>query len=332
MASIWAKVDALLPVNPKAFAAGFWGTTIFAHLILINKAHGCQGLIPANFVRPGYLARYLQIDQAVGAGTVLDPENGKRSERSVSEIAQEIVKLGLRHAADEHLIAFRDDGVELLGWGEEWGQAPTTSAERGRKYREKQKNTPPNDSERDQTGERSERSENASVPQTSEENRVDQNRVEERTPIVPLGDAPPAPGVEKKTKAKADRKSKREKLLAKHGEIAGELWDLQEMLRASAIPRSRPLAADDERLERVCQRLEGKGSREECELVLRAYATEAKRNPNSAQWFNGVTNWRKKNFDTTLGGIGAEKTKKTGRAKPMARDTVTTTGEQDLRK
>jgi hypothetical protein len=41
---------------------------------------------------------------------------------------------------------------------------------------------------------------------------------------------------------------------------------------------------------------------EDCEHVLRRYAAEARARPReSAQWFDGVTNWRPENFARALG-------------------------------
>jgi hypothetical protein len=123
MGSIWAKIDALLPMNPKGFDAAWWGCQIFANLLLINKAHGCDGLIPVRFVRPEYLARYLQMDTA----KVIGPH------------AVELVKHGLEEAKRAELIRITADGVEILGWDRKWGRGADSSTERTRKWREKQR-------------------------------------------------------------------------------------------------------------------------------------------------------------------------------------------------
>ena len=144
--------------------------------------------------------------------------------------------------------------------------------------------------------------------------------------VIGMGVAAPSP----------TRGTEHESLLAKWGEEAGELWDLQEILRASVIPGSKPLKPTADRLVRVCERLQGKAegegaSREDCEAVLRAYAEEARRRPDSAKYFNGETNWRPRNFDRTLGSINTQtpKPKTSGAAKPMARDAVEA-GVQEL--
>lgn len=79
------------------------------------------------------------------------------------------------------------------------------------------------------------------------------------------------------------------------------LWSLQEELRHESIPGSRPLLATDERLKRIQDRLEAGATVEDCEHVLRVYAADAKSKPESREWFNGETNWRKDNFDRALG-------------------------------
>lgn len=89
-------------------------------------------------------------------------------------------------------------------------------------------------------------------------------------------------------------------VLKRHLAEAQELWSIQDRLR-----ERKPLKPTAERLLRVAERLDAGASFEECETVLRAYASEAKRNRDSARWFNGETNWRKDNFDRTLGSAAA---------------------------
>jgi hypothetical protein len=89
----------------------------------------------------------------------------------------------------------------------------------------------------------------------------------------------------------------------KQNEAANRLWDLQETLRKEAIAGSRMLRATPERLERISNLLDAGNTEDDCAEVLRAYARESRANPKSAQWFNGETNWRKDNFDRTLGRI-----------------------------
>jgi hypothetical protein len=89
--------------------------------------------------------------------------------------------------------------------------------------------------------------------------------------------------------------------LDKHREACLRLWTLQEKLRKASIPGSRSLHSADARLSRVAERLESGATEADCEHVLQVYAHEARRNRESAGWFNGETNWRPDNFDRALG-------------------------------
>lgn len=344
MASQWAKIDALLPVNPKAFQAGFAGTAIFMHLILINKAHRCGGLIPPGLAAPKYLARYLQIEAAVAAGEIQTPRTDERANvrdvqkaiegRTIAECASDFVRSALNSARDAGLVGLETGGIRILGWDDSWDKAPTTSAERGRKYRERlRKDESGVGSERERTETNGKTFANETERQRDANARVEENRIEENTPNPSGGPAravEPIPGPPPSQKRK--RATELDRVLAEHGAEAGELWDLQEMLRASAIPRSRPLEPTSERLGRICQRLAGGASREDCEAVLRSYAAEAKRDPGAARHLNGVTNWRPENFDRTLGACGSDTpAASVGRATPMARDATAEAGPQDLK-
>ena len=90
-------------------------------------------------------------------------------------------------------------------------------------------------------------------------------------------------------------------MLAKHRAAAERLWQRQNELRREAIPGSRMLAATDADLARIAERLEEGRSEDDCDHVLRVYASEARRNPGNAKWFNGQTNWRPENFARALG-------------------------------
>jgi hypothetical protein len=94
------------------------------------------------------------------------------------------------------------------------------------------------------------------------------------------------------------------------------LWKLQEDLRAQTIPKARPLKATEDRLDRVVERLE-ENTPADCEHVLQVYAADAVRKPDSREWFNGETNWRKANFDRALGRAIPQRDSKP--ARPAAR-------------
>jgi hypothetical protein len=80
------------------------------------------------------------------------------------------------------------------------------------------------------------------------------------------------------------------------------IWELQNQLRQQSIPGAQPLRATPKALARVAKVLEDGHTVEDCEHVLRRYAAEARARPReSAQWFDGVTNWRPENFARALG-------------------------------
>jgi hypothetical protein len=162
MAAIWAKIDALLPMNPKCFAAGFFATTIYSHLLLLNKAHGRRGKLGAAMASPTYLVRYLQIDR----------------EMEPAEAFQRVQE-ALRACVREGLIALENDGVRILGWNGVWSET-LTSTERTRKWRESQRDesgtgeTPGTDGD-----ERDKRDKRDVGTSRSDQIRVEEKRIEE---------------------------------------------------------------------------------------------------------------------------------------------------------
>jgi uncharacterized protein YdaU (DUF1376 family) len=101
--------------------------------------------------------------------------------------------------------------------------------------------------------------------------------------------------------ASAKKRSTKNTALDKHRDVCVRLWDFQESLRMKYIPGSRALVGNDERLTRVAERLEAGHTEQDCQHVLRVYAEEATKGPESARWFNGETNWRPDNFDRAMG-------------------------------
>lgn len=82
---------------------------------------------------------------------------------------------------------------------------------------------------------------------------------------------------------------------------ASSLWTLQETLRAE-LPDMPPLRPTDAALERVGACLATTGASDhEADHVLRVYQADAKRDANKRQWFDGVVNWKPKNFTFALG-------------------------------
>lgn len=158
MGAIWAKVDALLPMNPRCFAAGFMATTIYSNLLLLNKAHGRKGKVSVAMASPEYLVRYLQIDREFEAA-----EAFRR------------VKDALRACVKEGLIALEDDGIQILGWSGQWSEN-TTSTERTRKWREKQRDAAEPDGDGGTAGTGWDESDVGTS--RLEENRLEENRSE----------------------------------------------------------------------------------------------------------------------------------------------------------
>lgn len=103
------------------------------------------------------------------------------------------------------------------------------------------------------------------------------------------------------SKPKPKRPGKKDGLLATYREPAARLWEYQEQLRVAAVPRTRRRAPTDADLIEVAEVLALGHSEDDCRHVLRVYAAEARRNPESARWFNGETNWVPANFRRNLG-------------------------------
>lgn len=78
-----------------------------------------------------------------------------------------------------------------------------------------------------------------------------------------------------------------------------ELWELQERYRREVNPKSKALKLSPERRRRVAARLKAHGEGA-CRHVLEVRRAESLANPESARWFNGVTNWRPDPFELAL--------------------------------
>jgi hypothetical protein len=122
---------------------------------------------------------------------------------------------------------------------------------------------------------------------------------------VPSVGSDPEAAASEQPPPKAKRSKKANGVLEKHRAEAERLWQIQTELRQNAIPGSRPLAPNDERLTRIAERLEAGATPADCETVLEHYADRARRDPGQRQWFNGTTNWRRENFETALGMVGS---------------------------
>lgn len=125
----WAKLDALLWSNPKILRLPrrerWWAGIVFKQLLLINRAHRCDGEIPASLADPAFLAAACHLEDA----PFLDKP------------PHDLIRFGLRAATRANLIAGLEDGpgCQIVGWGPEWSRSPDTSTERVRRYRARQK-------------------------------------------------------------------------------------------------------------------------------------------------------------------------------------------------
>jgi hypothetical protein len=91
-------MDSLLPMDPRVVRAGFWAGQVYLHLLLLNRAHKCEGLVPSKYCAPDYLARYLGLDAAP----------------HLASPAGLVMRDALKAAARESLIAIEPDGVRLV--------------------------------------------------------------------------------------------------------------------------------------------------------------------------------------------------------------------------
>ncbi len=97
------------------------------------------------------------------------------------------------------------------------------------------------------------------------------------------------------------KERRRTSILAKWRTQVMHLWDRQRDLRRGVSLKARELAATDDALRLVADRLEEGYSVEDCEHVLEVYADDARRDAKARPWFNGETNWRPENFRRALG-------------------------------
>lgn len=114
-----ARIDSLITQDPRVMAAGWWGSQIYIHLLLLNAAHTFRGFVPARFAAPEYLARFIGLEAAP----------------YLQISGADIVRVGLTAASQASLLAIEPLGVRLIH-REHWESA---SAPRVRKMREKRR-------------------------------------------------------------------------------------------------------------------------------------------------------------------------------------------------
>lgn len=103
------------------------------------------------------------------------------------------------------------------------------------------------------------------------------------------------------------RKEKRESAQAREP-LPFEIWEKQEHLRRSLGLIE--LDPTPDRISKIENLLSLGITEEQCHLVLNQLADECRRDKKKLQWFNGDTNWNKKNFDRTLGAVKVKNLKK----------------------
>lgn len=121
MAMSWCKVSTDLDMHPKVRRAGRNGREVFLFALRRNAGPGMPvpGLLPASNFEAWYLADLLMMSEADAADGV-----------------DRAVKAGLIERAGK---AFR-----IVGWDDEWGRIPKSSAERQAEFRARQRGeTPP---------------------------------------------------------------------------------------------------------------------------------------------------------------------------------------------
>jgi len=91
----------------------------------------------------------------------------------------------------------------------------------------------------------------------------------------------------------------KQKILGKHLAESQQLWALQNEQRNWSGVRT--LKPNSDRLLRIAERLEAGATVDECEQVLRYLGSQARKNKEQREWFNGTTNWRTDNFDRNVG-------------------------------
>jgi hypothetical protein len=115
----WIKLAASVHRHPKCRAAGYDGTNVFIWLLCLNGDRGFDGVIPGEYVTPGYVAAELG----------LSPE---RAEGAI-EACKKTRLISLAHS-DRRIINYA-----INGWNDEWKPQPSNVTQRVRKHRERLK-------------------------------------------------------------------------------------------------------------------------------------------------------------------------------------------------
>jgi hypothetical protein len=313
--ALYAKIDCALDMNPKIRKAGRLGREVFMFLLRRNRLTDSHGILSAINIDPAYMAEQLMM-----------PESDAVT--------------GCHACVTAKLINVTPQNVVILGWSDDWAREAKTPAERKADQRRRDNETKLLDAEIETEMENVTKSHELKVTVTQEKKRKEKRREEKeregecregglgslRSPgtalaaptldaasasvslsaslTTPARPTPPQEAPEGDPLAEPVRKpSKRAQPPAASSEVksqALELWAEQDRLRQEAIPGSRPLKASKSQLARVEAAVLDYGV-DDCRHVLAVYAAEARTNPASAEWFNGVSNWRTDNLDRARG-------------------------------
>ena len=313
----WIKLSVNFFRSPRIMAAGRDARDLYLLLLVINGEHDFGGLVPAHYVDPEYLAHALSMTAV-----------------TVTNAASRLRHVTLISSRD-------DGSVVITGYDETWRPTDVTAAGRAARYRERKKLATTSNQALAGVCHRDDRDVTRDDRDVTllDQTRLDQIRSESEVPFVlpkeqkrpakpatKLAQQDLAAGSEpKRANRKAPlraleplkleplklelepelpRKQKRPTKAAtdlSHRELAAELWEIQDRLRADVMPLATTVLPIPSSLALVIDRLSDGYSRVDCIHVMETFADEAKKDPKQRQWFNGETNWRPQNFRRALG-------------------------------
>ena len=131
----YAKVDADLDEHPKIIDAGFVGSAVFQYLLRVNRKRGFDGVIPARFCKPSYIARQLNMGQEFG---VEAETKAKLALDRCCEVGLLVSVEGREIGVEGTIEGDNQPAIVIKGYDEEWA-GPRSSTERVRQLREKRR-------------------------------------------------------------------------------------------------------------------------------------------------------------------------------------------------
>ena len=285
----YARVDANIDSHPKIIQAGAAGSEVYRFLLRINRREQLDGVIPARYAEPSYVARMLQW---YGDPDIKDP------------VAR--VKRGVTDCVTSDLLSTsRGDSLVIVGYTKEWS-GPSSSAERVRKYRESRSGvTRCNEHETQCNG-------SVTVTARTEQNRTEQNKDRKGDNSV---ESSPAPSSESKSK----KKPRRPVIEPAEAAIVELLYDRFEAWTGVRylLRRGGKLTVNTEG---VVRRLRGGYTDQDLRLVLQHRGYLWADDPETKRWMRPETIFRPSKLDGYLAEArawekeNAETTTRAGRA------------------